>query len=335
VTDGPVRETDRGIVPQPRAVAAHVEALDMAGLAFAAKRLLGKDPAPVSGQFTMWARSGKPSLPRLTDPLWEALAPLHIGRPSSPAAALCDQVLTGMERDGTVGLRAAGDLATSGKNAFRAAPLEHADGDRRDAIRRQQALVDGVKAYWRAIAGIYTQARTSIVAGDHEGAVEVLRAGQQQLGPTVDRIAGLAREVVAAGEKADAPVRTADRVEEPSPTAEEQVALQAAAQAAAQAALADQATQQQPVADPVRTRPGMSPAGPLALSDEQAEAFARKEPIAIEEELEAERAPVEVLSTKPVRNHPFLPIVFLLIVSGVALFVLYSIINDPTNPLGG
>ncbi len=306
----------------------------MAGLAFAAKRLLGKDPAPVSGQFTMWARSGKPSLPRLTDPLWEALAPLHIGRPSSPAAALCDQVLTGMERDGTVGLRAAGDLASAGKDAFRAAPLDHADGDRRDAIRRQQALVDAVKAYWRAIAGVYTQARTSIVAGDHDGAVEVLRTGGEQLRPTVDRIAGLAREVVAAGEKAEAPVRTADRVEEPSPTAEEQVALQAAAQAAArEAALAAQATPQ--VVDSVQTRPGMSPTGPLSLTDEQAEAFARKQPIAIEEELEAERAPVEVLSTKPVRNHPFLPIVFLLIVSGVALFVLYSIINDPTNPLGG
>ena len=65
----------------------------------------------------------------------------------------------------------------------------------------------------------------------------------------------------------------------------------------------------------------MSPAGPLALSDEQAEAFARKEPIAIEEELEAERAPVEVLSTKPVRNHPFLPIVFLLTVAAGVLMV--------------
>ena len=42
---------------------------------------------------------------------------------------------------------------------------------------------------------------------------------------------------------------------------------------------------------------------------------------------EVERVPVEVLSTKPPREHPWLPVLFLLIAVGAALVVVYLTIT--------
>ena len=310
---------DPAPLPAPAAVAGHLEALNLAGLAFAAKRLLGKDPMPVAGQFTMWARAGQQGLPALTDAMWEALSPLRIGRPASPAAALCDQVLVGAERDGAVGRRATVDCANAGKAQFKQRPLDLPDGDSRADALRQKALVNAVKDYWRGLAGVYTEARQHVVSGDLSSAVQTLRGGEVRLRDLVEQVSVLAAGVASAGGAVAAPV-------EPTPVERPEAAPEPVVE-----------PQPEPQSEPapVDVLSTGTATGPLVLTDEQAEAFARQQPLRVQEELEAEPEPrpVEVLSTKPVRNHPFLPIIFLLVVSAVAMYVLYAVLNDPTNPL--
>lgn len=313
-------------MPSAAAVAAHLEALNLAGLAFCAKRMLGKDPNPVLGQFTMWSRAGAPDLPSLTAPFWEAVSPLRIGRPSTPVAAVCDQVLVGAERDLAVARGAAADCAAAGKRQFAAAPLPDLSGDARPEAQRRAALVDAVKDFWRALGSVYGQVRGVVVQGDQQAVVRLLSARVAAVREAASAVAVMAAAVAADGDPAAAPVSGGGAAPEP---VVEPVAEPAAGQ------LASPVDQQPPTRGPVDADGfGTTPvvAGGGALTDEQAEAFARHERL-LAEEPDPEPRPVEVLSTKPVRNHPFLPIIFLLIVSGVALYVLYSLINDPTNPL--
>ena len=314
-------------LPTAGQVAAHLEALDLAGLAFCAKRMLGKEPGPVVGQFTMWSRAGSRGLPSLTDPFWQALSPLRIGRPAVPQAAVCDQVLVGGERDADVARQAAADCALAGKRAFKGAPLPDLSGDERAEAQRQSALVTAVKDYWRTLGGIVGDARGAVVQGDQRAVVRLLAQRAQALGPIVQQVAVLATAVAAdAGVSAEAPTADADAAAagatpvEPVSAAESEPAV---------------ASWTEDPDDPLGGTPAVAGrpvvVGGGSLTDEQAEAFARHEQLV--EEPEPEPRPVEVLSTKPVRNRIFLPIIFLLIVSGVALYVLYSIINDPTNPL--
>lgn len=294
-------------IPSPAAVAAHLEALNLAGLAFATKRLLGKDPGPVSGQFMMWTRSGQLGLPALTDAFWRALAPLRTGRPSSTSAAVCDQVLVGREPDGSIGQAAVRDCAAAGRAQFKAAPFPESPDDSRAEMVRQRALVNAVKDYWRAMGVIYGVVRPKVVSGDLPGSVALLRKGEKRLRETVERVAVLASGVAGADVADIADVGPAPQPE-PSEmhTAVEEVA-------------------------PVEVEPPTQRSA--IVTQAQAEAFARQQPLQPEVEEVFEPAPVEVLSTRPVRNHIFLPVVFLLVVSAIALLVLYTIVNDPTNPL--
>lgn len=325
-------------------VTTHLEALNLTGLSFAVRRLLGKDPQPVTGQFTMWARQGHKGLPGLTQAYWTALAPLRVGRPPSPAAAVCDQVLRGRERDGSVALEAAADCASGGRARFRPLP-EVAAGDL-DASRRDD-LVAAVKDWWRTVGTLYGEVRGPVVAGDLQTAVGRVRKAAPVLGEIVERVAALAAEVAAA-QGVDPSAPTPDAVSDLDPKA-------VAAQATAAMALDDvadpppprhpmdawAAAQQGGMVDatgplrrtgPLGRRPDDDPSVPDPV-DARAAAFANQR------RLREERAasptpprPVEVLSTRPVRNHVILPVLFLLVIAGVALYVIFSVLNAP-NPL--
>lgn len=292
-------------------VAAHVEALNLAGLGFAASRLLGKDPQRVSGQFTMWARQELEGLPSLTTPLWLALAPLGSGRPAFEPAAVCDKLLRGRHGDAAAAVQASQQCARAGKEQAAAAPLERRDADDADAWAQQRALVKNVKEYWRALGTIYGEVRSRVVTGEHDRAARMIHKAEVALQPLIQRITKAATGVAGP----TAPVTVA------APATPSQVATQPAPESV------------QPSARP-EPRRQPTPLGDRTQSQARAEAFARADRIRSEAEGEAdvEPRPVEVLSTKPVRNHIFAPIVFLLVVAAVALMVIFSILNSP-NPL--
>ncbi len=299
----------------PAAVAAHLEALNLAGIGFATKRLLGKDPRPVAGQFTMWDRQDLPSLPSLTEGFWAALAPLRTGRPQQAAAASCDLVLQGRERDPDVAATAAENCGVAGKAQFRRAPLtlDPADQTTRD-------LLDAVKEFWRGLGTVYDQVRTRVIEGDHARAVRLLGRASTVLEPIVARVAANAVTVAGAG-------TAAASVEAPEQTDVEESHVRDAdvQDSRVQATNVEQ--------ERTQAMPGHQVRGALGdrtQAEQRAEAFARSQPV--RDEPVVRPRPVEVLSTKPVRNHVVAPIVFLLVVAGVALFVIFSVLNGP-NPL--
>lgn len=304
--------------PPTRAqVAAHLGALNLTGLSFAAKRLLGKDPGPVVAQFTMWARQGAEGMPSLVQPFWQSLAPLGIGRPAGPAAALCDLLLSGRERDGDVALRAAADAAAEGKTRFRDSPLVTREGE---DPAPTAALVDAVKAFWRDVAKVYGGVRAAIVDGDVARVESTLRRARDAMAPSLVTISDLATAVAATALSTAA----VDDAETPGVEAEPRV-------------------EPPPLEDPppVVEPPPLEEQAPLAAAMEEtlhedpaearAAAFAQQHRVVAQPEPEARK--VEVLSSKPPREHPFLPILFLLLVTAAAMYVVYTVLNDPTNPL--
>ncbi|WP_370327955.1 hypothetical protein [Euzebya sp.] len=298
--------------PGPADVAAHLEALNLAGLGFAAKRLLGREPERVTQQFTMWARQDLPGLPSLTASFWAAIGPLGAGRPRTTAAALCDQVLRGREGDAAVAGRAAADCATASRAQYARAPLDEAEGDSSLEARQRRALVKAVKNYWRAVGHVYGEVRVRVISGEHDRAERMVRKAEQALAELVERIAVASRAVAAHAPADAAPADAAPA--DPTP---------------ASAAPADPAPHETYLPEPERIR---SPLGDTAQMQTRAEAFARAERIREDLEEEPEPLPVEVLSTKPVPNRIIAPIVFLLGIAGLALFVIFQVLNAP-NPL--
>lgn len=293
-----------------RRLAAHVEALNLAGLGFASSRLLGKDPQRVAGQFTMWARQELDGLPSLTRPLWLALAPLDLGRPASEPAAICDKLLRGRYGDAADARQASQDCARTGRDQAASAPPPQ------PTQRAHRELITSVKEYWRALGTVYGEVRSRVVTGEHDRAVRMVHKADAALQPLIRRITDAAAEIagpaarVAPGRHELQPQRVTQPVATPpAPRADTP-----------------------PVPQQPRRQP--TPLGDRSQSQARAEAFARAERIRIDAEsgADAEPRPVEVLSTKPVRNHVFAPIVFLLVVAAVALLVIFTILNSP-NPL--
>lgn len=305
-------------------VAAHIEALNLTGLSFAVRRLLGKDPQPVTGQFTMWARQDLKGLPATTHAFWRALAPLSIGRPQSPAAAVCDQVLKGRERDGRVALKAAADCADEGKARFR--PLPQPQGEATADVLRRKALIKAVKDYWRALGTMYGEVRGPIVAGDLESAVAQIKRTEQRLREVVEQVAVLAQGLAGAQVQDTRAVEDSDRADPVS--AEEQAV---ATVAGADTAPGPGHPEEEWGSDTVVAAYVHEPEEDAVMA--RAEAFARQRRLREEESPPAPR-PAEVLSTRPPRNHIFLPVLFVLAVAGIALYVIFSVLNAP-NPLGG
>ncbi|HUG86906.1 MAG TPA: hypothetical protein VMM13_20215 [Euzebya sp.] len=301
----------------PSTVAVHIEALNLTGLSFAVRRLLGRDPQPVTGQFTMWARQDLQGLPAVTRAYWAALAPLNIGRPQSPAAAVCDQVLKGRERDGTVALKAAADCADAGKACFR--PLPHHTGDATADALRRKALVKAVKDYWRALGTMYGEVRGAVVAGDLQTAVEQIRRAEQTLREVVEQVAVLAQGVAGQEVQDTAPVQDLQPSE---PVSSEARAVATVAGADTPYGLASEEDPDGGVATYVE-----EPTEDAVMA--RAEAFAQRR---VREEPPTPQRPVEVLSTRPVRNHIFLPVLFVMAVAGLALYVIFAVLNAP-NPL--
>jgi hypothetical protein len=286
----------------PRLVAAHLEALNLAGLGFATRRLLGRDPRPVTAQFTMWARQDHPGLPSVTAAFWQAVAPLGIGRPPGDDAKLCDRVLRGRAGDGAAALDAAAGCAEAGRVGFAAAPLPVLDGPDADRVT---ALVKAVKDYWRALGTVYGELRPRVVGGDRDRSARLLQRAQDAVRELVERIAVLATAVAA-----EAP----------------------AVAAAPPAAVRDDAAGELEVEPAPTGRLPRSPLGDLTQAEVRAAAFARAERVAAEPE--PEPLPLEVLSTRPPRNRVFAPILFAVVVAGLALYVIFSVLNAP-NPLAG
>lgn len=293
-------------------VAAHLEALNLAGMGFATRRLLGKDPRPVTNQFTMWARQDHPGLPSVTAALWEAVSPLGIGRPPGADPTLCDRVLRGRAGDGPAAIDAAAGCADAGKRAFIDAPLPQGPDGAVDP--RHKALAKAVKDYWRALGTVFGELRPRVVEGDRDRAVRLLRKADGVLREVVEDVAVLAT-AVAAGSPAR--VETA-AVMGGSPPAEVEDQLSSFDAGAHH----DAPTGRMPA----------SPLGDLTEAEGRAVAFARAERVVVEPT--PEPRPIEVLSTKPVPNRVFAPILFGIFVAGLALFVIFSVLNGP-NPLGG
>jgi hypothetical protein len=296
-----------GALPPDR-LAAHLHALDLAGLGHATRRLLGRDPRPVTGQFRMWARQGHDGLPSLTRPLWEALGPLGVGRPAGPEPALCEALLRGRSGEGEAGLAAAAAcLDTAKQVAASAHPPRGASAE----AERQRALVTAVKDYWRGCATVYGELRPRVLAGDRDRATRLLERGRAALDEVLERIAVLATAVGSA-----APASHHPEGEVLSPAA---------------AAVAP------PVEDlVVPTGPlPRSPLGELTEAERRAEAFARAERVAVDDDpAPPPPRPPEVLSTRPPPNRVLAPVVFLVVVAGLALLVIFRVLNGP-NPLAG
>jgi hypothetical protein len=297
-------------------IVGHVEALNLTGLSFAVRRLLGKDARPVSNQFAMWARQDRVGLPTITRPLWDALAPLAVGRPPMTAAAVCEQVLRGRERDGDVALKAASDCAREGKERFRplrepeSGPDGAVDPDA-EVLAHCQSLAGALKDWWRAVGTLYGEVRTPVAAGDLPSAVAVIDRARPALARVEAEIARLA-EVLAT--HVVVPVQHPDLV----PDEPERITQQATAGIAAR-----------PAEAPIASAAPVEVADPI---ERRAEAFAQQRRLHEEPEPEPVRRPVEVLSRRPVRDHVFLPIVFVLSIAALALFVIFSVLNAP-NPL--
>ncbi len=338
-------------------LARHLEALDLAGMALVAKRLLGDDPAAVTGTFARWARSSQRGLPHLTEQCWAALRPIGAGRPALSAAAVVDAVLVGLERDPDVAAAAAAELAAAGRRLFKAAPLPPHGGDA--AGLAVDALVDAVKAYWRTLAKAYRQVRPAVVAGDLTAAVATLQATEAEVRDTVERMLVMAHRIAGTQPDASEPaLRRADRPVlgtavsdpvEPPPAARPPV--EAATRPAPRPADPVGGTVESPSgawgavetgprpvapAEPYRPRPAdvevpLQVPGPIRRPADRAARPPRRRPAPSPErddwDDEVERVPVEVLSTKPPREHPWLPVLFLLIAVGAALVVVYLTIT--------
>lgn len=310
----------------PAAVAAHLEALNLAGLGFAAKRLLGRDAGRVTGQFRMWARQDVPGLPALTAPFWAALSPLGIGRPQTAAAALCDQVLRGREGDGDVAARAAADCATASKSQYARAPLHDAPEDTSIEARQRRALVKAVKNYWRAVGHVYGEVRDRVVSGEHERAARMVERANVALRDVVDRV-GVAAQAVAQHPASSPHPDASPHPESSVQSAETSQGGMGTAGEVKVPPAAEPSTEWGDLPEPVRVR---SPLGDASHFDTRAEAFARAEPVRQEEPVEEK--PVVVLSTNPVPNRTVAPIIFLLCIAGLALYVIFQVLNAP-NPL--
>ncbi|CAN5324325.1 hypothetical protein BH23ACT9_BH23ACT9_07630 [soil metagenome] len=314
-------------------VAAHLEALNLTGLSFAVRRLVGKDPQPVTGQFAMWARQDSKGLPPVTRAYWKALAPLRISRPQTPAAAVCEEVLRGRERDGALALTAAGDCASQGKQRFTPLPTAP-DGDQSDLSRK--ALVNAVKDYWRAVGTMYGEVRGPVVAGDLQTAVGQIRRSEPTLREIVEQVAALAAAVAAAG----------------PPDTSDDAATGAGPDGDSDPRAVAELARAQAVADPLDavpldaafSEPGDDDELLAYVEDEpleeeghdpvaaRAQAFAQQRPLHAGDEEDLPPRPVQVLSRRPVRNHVILPIVFALCVTGLAMYVIFAVLNAP-NPL--
>ncbi|MGI9016691.1 MAG: hypothetical protein ACR2HR_06240 [Euzebya sp.] len=290
--------------PTPTMVAAHLEALNLAGLGFATKRMLGKDPQRVTGQFTMWARQELPGLPGLTTPFWAALAPLGIGRPALDAATACDKVLRARMGDPEKSGQAAAACAQAGKVLVGKAPLSEDPGEDGEQAIHRAALVAAVKDYWRALGTVYDAVRARVITGEHPRAVRMVAKAERVLGEIIQQIEFLAVQV--AGQSADQALAASPAVEPDS-------------------------DQEELTRDHTPRRQGALP-GDRQEVEAKAEAFAQSRQVRHEPEPVLAARPVEVLSTKPVRNRIFAPILFLLVVAGLALFVIFQVLNAP-NPL--
>ncbi|MEE8602793.1 hypothetical protein [Euzebya tangerina] len=348
-------------VPDGRAgqLAAHINALNLAGLSFATKRLLGSDASRVSGQFTMWARQELNGLPSLTTPLWTALAPLDMGRPAEESAGTCERVLRGRHGDADEAIAAASRCATAGKMAFAVSPAPGPAGVPEDVAARRKALIRGVKDYWRALGAVYDEVRARVVTGEYPRAVRMVAKAQSALEPTLHDIAALAAALgTGVPESASAPAHSDmledEAVVDASPVLEETLepaAAEAHAPPAHERARQDDVTSDVETSDdplgaeadltvpesvaPTRPRRQPTPLGAREEIEAKAEAFARAGQVRqVRDQSEVQPRPVEVLSTKPVRNRVFAPILFLIAVAGVALFVIFNVLNGP-NPLAG
>lgn len=307
--------------PPTTSLSAHLEALNLAGLGFGASRLLGRDPKRVTNQFTMWARQDLTGLPSLTGPFWTALQPLDVGRPGLEAAAICDRLLVGRHGDAAAAVRAAEQCAAAGRDRAVAAPATAAVDEDPGRAAQRRALLKAVKEYWRGVGAVCGEMRSRVVTGEHDRAARIAHKAQVVLQPVVDRVAAAAAEVAGSQRTTVAPVPAATT----------------AASDASMRTRSDRPVRPDPDQPPPARRKRQPRRQPTPLGDRtqaqaRAEAFARAERIRADADGEAEQRPVEVLSTEPVRNHVFAPIVFLLVVAALALLVIFGVLNA-SNPL--
>ena len=366
-------------------LAAHLEGVNLAGLARAAGVLLGRDAVGVAAVFARWGAARREALPALPQLCWSTLRPVGVGRPALPAAAILDGVLAGTEHDPEVATAALEEASAVAGRLVTDAPLVEDGVPLADQLRRR-ALVSATKEFWRTLAATYTDVRPAVVRDDLDGAVAVLERARTQLAPIVERldvlahrIAGLEPPVGAApGASASAPRAaavlpvtarpaapaaspTAPPLTGPATTAADATGpLRAdgvdagarpadvdgwgAAELGGGAATAPEArASTQQVRPPAARGPRTArPAGPpLADAVDDAGRPVRRRLVrqglrTVELVDDGDPSPIprvpgarnEVLKRKPPREHPFVPIVFLLLATAAALVVLFAVVGS-------
>lgn len=277
------------------ALVRHVEGLNLTGLAWSAEQLAGTSPARAAAAFSGWRAEGVGRLPNVVSRLWKALAPMGAGRPNHEGAADCETFLAGLPLPPARLATARKAAGTAGKRAVR----ENLPPDDPQAAE----LLEALRAFWRTFGLGYGELAPLAAAGDRAQAVARLRRLVADLREPLARLTELADRLGDTAPQEPVTVRAApprrDRVggDVPGPYT------------APYPETAAQRPHQRPLAAAVSAHPPAT--AQAGASDE-----------------EPPPRPLEILARRHPRDHPFLPIVFLLLVTAVALFVIYATIAD-------
>lgn len=173
------------------ALRATLEATNLRGLASCARALLGDGPPLLFGAFE--ALPG-PLLPWVPGPCWVLLAPTGVLPPRDPRALVLARFLVGAEHDPTVTTAALRAVEERAGEPPWWTPLPQSRSDIAAELWRR-ALVSAVGEFWDDAARAYQQAHGALSRGDVPAAVDLLERAQVAMAPTVERVAALAQHV--------------------------------------------------------------------------------------------------------------------------------------------
>jgi len=317
----------------PPDVAAGVEAATADGLARVASALLGEDPPGVCAALAEHAAHGPP--PSIADPCLAALAPVG-GGTAGPAGVL-ERFLRGEEADAGAVLEAIGDCRRRAADAPRAATLPVGPQGLAEALWRR-GLLAAVREFWDVAARAYRGARPLLLAGEHAAAAHRLAAGRAESAAIVERIDLLAHRVAGTTPRFGRPPGDAGT----GPTAVEERTAAPRRRRVPPAPRRQRRLPRSPACRRPRAAPaagagmlagagGTEAAAGAGVAETAAGAGVAETAAGAGHVTRDARPPrpvreADILSRRAPREHPFLPIVFLVLVTGAALTVLYAVV---------
>jgi hypothetical protein len=174
-----------------------LEAINLHGLAAAANALLGECPAVVCRVLSSWTLAQSAEWPRLIDQCWAALGPLRVGVPPGPAPQTLERVLAGRPADAQVVLDALDDCLHRADRVpvYPARLIAHAE---LDGEPWRRALLSTLEDFWIHMTDLCACVHPLLLRRDGAKMIRLLQRECVRLEQISERIEALANRVASA-----------------------------------------------------------------------------------------------------------------------------------------